>query len=308
MENNLKILVVDDSSEDRETCSRLLSKCLDSNIDLLQCDNGQDALKVCAEEIPDCLLLDYLLPDMDGLEFLSCVTQKGFPNPIIMMTGQGSESIAVEAMKSGAHDYLIKNSFTSEALYSAIVNAIEANKADETKKWKTQALVDPLTKVLNRNAYNLTIEQAIREYQRYQVPTVLVLIDIDNFKAFNDNYGHKTGDTMLHNVAASVTQSIRASDYIFRYGGEEFAVLLNKISLSQAAVVAEKIRLQVKAKYTLYNGKKLNSTISLGISALQENDTEETVFVRADKALYEAKQSGKDRVVVFSENVASPAG
>ena len=298
-QDNIKILIVDDGPEDREVYTRHLKNGFENiNYHIFESETGQEGIQLCKEESPDCILLDYLLPDMDGLEFLSLLREKGYPGAVIMLTGQGSETVAVEAMKGGVQDYLIKNSFSSQDLHNAIVKAVKDNNLDETKRWKTQALVDPLTKVLNRNAYNLTLEQTIRDFRRYKDHTILMVADIDHFKKLNDNYGHKTGDRVLRSVASSLNNSIRASDFVFRYGGEEFVILLKKCSLDQGKKVAEKILGQVEENFSLDKGQKLSVTISLGLTQFKENDSEDSVFQRADQALYKAKTNGRNRVEI----------
>ena len=299
----LKVLIVDDSPEDREVYTRFLKKSFKDDCSIFSSETGQEGIKSCKEENPDCILLDYLLPDMDGLEFLSLLKEKGFSGAVLMLTGQGSETVAVEAMKGGANDYLIKSNFSSEALHNAIIQAVNYNKTDETKKWKTQALIDPLTQVPNRNAYDLTLEQTIRDFDRYRDPTVLMIADIDHFKKLNDNFGHKTGDDVLRSVAVSLNHSIRASDLVFRYGGEEFVILLKKCSMRQAKNVAEKIRRQVEEKFPSIQGQNLSVTISLGVAGFNENDTEDSVFKRADQALYLAKAEGRNQVKIAPNQI-----
>lgn len=297
--DGITILIVDDSPEDREVYTRHLQKGTDGfGHHIFASETGQGGIQLCKDEDPDCILLDYSLPDMDGLDFLSLLKEKGYPGAVIMLTGQGSEKVAVEAMKSGAQDYLVKNNFSSEALNSAIGKAIQNNQQDETKKWKTQALVDPLTGVLSRNAYNLTLEQTMRDFNRYKDPTILMVVDIDHFKNLNDTYGHKAGDGVLRSVAASLNQSIRASDFVFRYGGEEFVILLKKCSLEQSKTVAEKVRRQVEENFSLNKDQKLSVTVSIGLTKFKETDTEDSVFLRADQALYTAKSNGRNRVEI----------
>jgi diguanylate cyclase (GGDEF)-like protein len=298
LSKELKILIVDDSPQDRAAYARQLKQGFPSQYSLLECEIGQEGIQLIKEQDPDCILLDYMLPDMNGLEFLSVLNQKGFLGATIMLTGQGNESVAVKAMKGGAHDYLVKDSFSSAELYDTIINAVNSNQNNETKKWKNQALVDSLTKVLNRNAYDLTLEQMMRDFKRYKDPTVLIVADIDHFKKFNDLYGHKAGDNILQLVATSISDSVRGSDLVFRYGGEEFVVLLKKCSLEMAQKVAEKIRQEVEAVIAKKESQELKVTISLGLASLKENDTEESVFQRADQALYKAKRTGRNQVVV----------
>ena len=295
-QNFLKILIVDDGAEDRVAHLRYLKETFNSKCSFLECETGEEGIQATKNEKPDCILLDYLLPDMDGLDFLSLVSNSGYAGAVIMLTGQGNESVAVKAMKGGASDYLVKSNFSPEVLHNSIMSAVSSVKFDETKKWKTQALVDPLTNTLNRNAYNLAMEQVIRDFKRYKDPTVLIVADIDNFKKINDQHGHLAGDKVIRSIAASINNTLRASDLVFRYGGEEFVLLLKKISLDQARIVAEKIRQQVESHYCIDNEKKLLATISMGVTELKETDTEESIFTRADQLLYQAKSNGRNRV------------
>src|SRR5829696_4499716 len=124
MSSLLRILIVDDSSEDRELYRRLLGQDPERNYEFLETDLGEEGLRLAQEERPDCLLLDYRLPDMDGLEFLGRLQQQR-TLPVIVLTGQGNESVAVQAMKGGAQDYLLKGSISRQELRRAVDNAIE---------------------------------------------------------------------------------------------------------------------------------------------------------------------------------------
>jgi len=297
----LKILTIDDNPEDRELYRRFLRKFFMVNFDVLECGTGQEGLQMLKKVKPDCILLDFMLPDMDGIDFLSSLNTHGFPGSIIMLTGQGSETVAVEALKKGAHDYLIKDKFSAKELSDTILDAVNSNQIDETKKWKTQALVDSLTQVLNRTAYNLNIEQMIRDYQRFKDPTILAIADIDFFKKFNDRYGHKCGDQILRSVASSINGSVRASDIVYRYSGEEFVIILKKTELDRAEKIIENIRMQVVQNFSEQNGGKRNVTISLGLTEFKEDDTEQSVFNRADQALFQAKKNGRNQVKVCQD-------
>ncbi len=294
----LKVLIVEDNPDDCALYLRQLGKEAISNYSFAISETGAEGIKLCLEQNPDCILLDYALPDMDGLQFLSIINDKGYQGAIIMLTGQGNESIAVQAMKGGAHDYIVKENFSKELFFDTVINAINTNQNDETKIWKTRALVDSLTGVLNRTAYSMSLEQTVREFQRYEEPTVLAVVDIDHFKSFNDLYGHKVGDNILRLVATSLSNSIRPSDLVFRYGGEEFVILLKRISMDAAKQVADKMRQNIESLYLLHEGKKLGVTVSLGLTSLQKTDSEETLFKRADQAMYSAKQSGRNCIKI----------
>jgi diguanylate cyclase len=168
--------------------------------------------------------------------------------------------------------------------------------SQQLEQTEARALVDNLTNALNRNAYNFKISQLVREYERFKEVFSLMVIDIDNFKQFNDTYGHKAGDKILHSVSANIQLALRTSDLVFRYGGEEFVVLINKISPENACKLGEKIRSQVENDFFVDQNKKLKVTVSIGITCARDGDDEISLFERADEAMYEAKKFGRNRV------------
>jgi diguanylate cyclase len=161
---------------------------------------------------------------------------------------------------------------------------------------ESKAMIDPLTQVFNRGTYNMEIVQMIKEFKRYKNPAALIIIDIDHFKMFNDDYGHKVGDAVLVLVASVIKGAVRDTDMVFRYGGEEFVVLLDKLDFKNALTVAEKVRAQIESHPLTNKSTVLNITVSIGLSCFKEGDIEASVFERADKALYQGKQNGRNRV------------
>ena len=161
---------------------------------------------------------------------------------------------------------------------------------------ESKAMIDPLTQVFNRGTYNMEIAQMIKEFKRYKNPAALIIIDIDHFKIFNDDYGHKAGDAVLTLVASVIKGAVRDTDMVFRYGGEEFVVLLDNLDLKNALTVAEKVRAQIESHHLTNKANVLNVTVSIGLSCFKEGDIETSIFERADKALYQGKQNGRNRV------------
>ena len=161
---------------------------------------------------------------------------------------------------------------------------------------ESKAMIDPLTQVFNRGTYNMEIAQMIKEFKRYKNPAALIIIDIDHFKIFNDDYGHKVGDAVLALVASVIKGAVRDTDMVFRYGGEEFVVLLDNLDLKNALTVAEKVRAQIESHHLTNKANVLNITVSIGLSCFKEGDIESSIFERADKALYQGKQNGRNRV------------
>jgi diguanylate cyclase len=161
---------------------------------------------------------------------------------------------------------------------------------------ESKAMIDPLTQVFNRGTYNIEIGKMIKRFNRYKDPAALFMIDIDHFKKFNDDYGHKAGDAVLTLVASVIKDAVRDTDLVFRYGGEEFVVLLSKVDFKNAKMVAEKVRAEIESHHLTNKTKVLKVTASIGLSCFKEGDIETTVFERADKALYIGKQNGRNRV------------
>jgi diguanylate cyclase len=158
--------------------------------------------------------------------------------------------------------------------------------------------VDTLTNVYNRSAYEIKISQAIRNFRQFKFSTALFVIDIDFFKRINDEFGHKAGDEVLRSISDTLKSNIRESDFLFRYGGEEFVIIMQKVERANAIKLAEKLRTSVEKDYLVYKEKKLAVTISIGVSFLKEGDEESNLFENADKALYRAKTTGRNRVVI----------
>jgi diguanylate cyclase (GGDEF)-like protein/PAS domain S-box-containing protein len=158
------------------------------------------------------------------------------------------------------------------------------------------ALQDPLTGLGNRRFIEAKLQGALIEFQAHGLPSALVLGDIDHFKQFNDRYGHDVGDQVLKMVAGTLRHSIRATDHVGRWGGEEFIVILSQVQAESVAAVAEKLRALVESSRVACGEEQLNITISLGATLTRAGDTSETLFKRADDLLYRSKATGRNRV------------
>lgn len=158
------------------------------------------------------------------------------------------------------------------------------------------AYTDPLTQANNRASFDHLIQREISLAARYGKSLAILFLDIDHFKAINDNHGHDCGDITLAAVAKAIKKSMRNSDVLFRYGGEEFVVLLSETNLAGAELVAERIRRSIESHTLSYDMSTLKVTASLGVSALRVDDTVDTFVKRADEAMYKAKNNGRNRV------------
>jgi diguanylate cyclase (GGDEF)-like protein len=157
------------------------------------------------------------------------------------------------------------------------------------------AMTDKLTGAYNRQAFDFVINPILKDIQRKKFDMSIILFDIDHFKKVNDEFGHLAGDTTLKNIVKLCTDTIRESDTLCRWGGEEFLILLKECSLEHAYEISEKIRKTIQDNPTIYRGKEIFSTISLGVTLYHPPETEDSLIARVDKLLYQAKQKGRNR-------------
>lgn len=269
----------------------------------------------------DLILMDVVLPGMDGIE--ACRIIKSAPHlrdvPLIMITAQPEEEFLEAAFNAGAMDYITKP-LNKVVLLARIRSTLmlkeemDRRKAREEEllkvtrllekanlKLQQQTSLDGLTGIANRRRFDEFMETEWRRARRNQTPISVIMIDIDVFKAYNDNYGHLAGDDCLRQVAQVLQQgSKRPGDLTARYGGEEFTVVLPETSLPGAAALAEELRAQVEGLKIAHAYSSVSDvvTISLGVATAVPDDSlpAETLLDCADKALYQAKQKGRNRV------------
>jgi len=162
-----------------------------------------------------------------------------------------------------------------------------------------KATHDPLTDLPNRLAYDERFSTELARWKRYKTPLSLLIWDIDLFKKINDDFGHKAGDKTLILIAKLLAHHCRETDFVSRFGGEEFTMLLSDTDTQSALIVANNIRQIIEKSAFNSNGKKISITISCGITQLTENDTAESTFNRADEALYKAKKNGRNQCIIL---------
>ncbi|KTD26112.1 sensory box/GGDEF family protein [Legionella lansingensis] len=304
------LLIVDDNIEDQVAYKRYISKTFQQQLSIQTMEKGELALDFLKTNQVDCILLDYQLPDMTGLDFLRKLKDGDvISTPVIMLTGTGNEKIAIEALKIGAYDYLNKGELKPEILYSAIANAVEKSQLIRKVKAKESeinylAYHDFLTGIPNRAQFETHLKKVFARAQRYCRAFALLLIDLDRFKLINDNYGHETGDSLLKQVARRFQQCLRESDILARLGGDEFAVLADHIEHhEQIAVIAKKLIDALSVPLNI-NGHKIKTSPSIGIAIYRDsNTTISRMLSNADLALYKAKNSGRNTFRCFSEEL-----
>lgn len=312
----LRILIIDDSQEDLATYKRLLMNC-SKEVDYVfsEFETGEEALASLSNNRPDCILLDYNLPALDGLDLLAeLVKQYNKHAPaIIMLTGEGNEGVAVEAMKNGAQDYLVKESITGEGLQRSINNSIEKAELKYLLKLREEelkrvAVTDDLTGLYSRRYIMDHLEKEIYRAKRYDTPFGLALITLDHFKQIKDQYGQLAGDQVLKGFGNLLKKHTRLLDIVGRYGdsdgGEEILVILPNTSLEAAQLVFQRICQKAETlKYTATKEKAFHVTCSIGLTDCDISvKNTDSMIQRAEEALYQAKEQGRNRLCTWSGN------
>ena len=167
---------------------------------------------------------------------------------------------------------------------------------EHLEEQRQKALIDPLTGLPNRAAWSERLEHEIGQWQQHGNSLLLAMLDLDHFKRINDNYGHLAGDKVLKIIANVLRKRLRGSDFIARFGGEEFVLLLPNTPWPVGARIVEALRAAIEACPFHFKGERVTITVSVGLSAFKPGDRSELVIKRADQALYRAKDAGRNRV------------
>ncbi|MBN1653873.1 MAG: diguanylate cyclase [Deltaproteobacteria bacterium] len=300
-----KVLIIDDSENMRASLKKVVEGMKDVD-EVLLADNGLQGYKVLRESSIDLVLCDLNMPGIDGFKFLNLKASNAeFSDiPVIMLTGQGDVSSKVRGLEVGASDYLIKPCDDAELIARVRVH-LKLKELQDQLRMKNAELeeltrTDPLTGVANRRYFVETLSGEYHRSQRYQRPLSFIMLDIDHFKRVNDTYGHQAGDQTLIVVAKTLKRDLRMQDFIARYGGEEFALLLPETKSTDAAVAAERCRKNIEAALVVYKNFRFSITVSMGLASLPNDrvgDVEGLVKL-ADEALYTAKKTGRNRLVL----------
>jgi diguanylate cyclase (GGDEF)-like protein len=282
-----RILVVDD---DRTMRLALVDAFLKENYEVEEASNGMHALNICKRRMPDLVLMDAVMPELDGFDACQMIrdTAQGADIPVLMVTALEDEDSIVRAFSSGATDYIAKP-INFSVMKQRVARLIKANKAE--KDVKKLAYHDPLTGLPNRaqlkQQIRIIVNRASIEKQRFAI----LFLDLDRFKMINDTLGHDAGDLLLKAVADRIRHCVRESDFIARLGGDEFTILLENIeSPDSASNVAEKICRSVGQPF-VFMQQKMFVTTSIGISIFPDDGEDVSALIKhADSAMFRAKE------------------
>jgi two-component system cell cycle response regulator len=306
----LKVLIADDDPEFRQVLAAAVRHLGHS---CAEASDGLEAWKMHQANRADVILSDWKMPTMDGPKLCRKVRDTDPPQSythLILLTGQNDKASFVEGMEAGADEYLTKPLDLDElkvhleatrrvtALHHKLVESNLALRRDGARDFKA-ARTDPLTAVSNRLRLTEDLEALPGRVRRYGHRYCAALCDIDGFKAYNDGFGHLSGDDVLRRVARVMQEQLRDGDSLYRYGGEEFLVILPEQSIAEAATGMDRVRRAVE-KLAIPQALAAGApfvTISMGIAELR-GGLIDSWLRRADAALYLAKSNGRNRLEV----------
>ena len=316
----IMVLLVDDQAIVGEAIRRALMN--EPNIDFHFCSSAEDAMRTAEQTRPTVILQDLVMPGMDGLTLARQYRANPITSdiPIIVLSSKEDPEIKRDAFASGVNDYMVKlpdrieliariryhsrsyiNLLQRDAAYRALR---ESQQQLQQSNFELQRLTntDGLTGIANRRYFDDYLSAEWRRAKREQLQLSMLIIDVDNFKLYNDSYGHVAGDDALKQIARTIESgTMRPADMSARFGGEEFAVILPATDAQGALASAQKICADIESLHLAHAGSVISEwmTVSIGAATLvpQQNEEPIQLIKLADQCLYRAKQAGKNRVV-----------
>lgn len=304
----LNVLYVEDNPSDIKMIRRYFEQLDQFEVQLDSVHTAEKAVNQFANKQYNLLMLDYRLPDEDGIELLKTLKQNEVECATIMLSGKGTEEIAATSIRIGAHDYLPKENLSAETLESSVELVLDVhheeqatgNKIEELKKRSKR---DELTGLYNRRSLQERLQEEINRARRYGTVLCFTLIDLDNFKQVNDNYGHVKGDELLQEAGNILRNNTREADFAARFGGDEFCVISPSTHAEDIISLAERVCEKMKMKLREMLPEVRDLSCSIGITECVVGDfSPETMIRKADKAMYSAKEKGGDCIHVFQSS------
>lgn len=297
-ENNPLVMIVEDNPINSKICQNLLEK---NGYSTAIFFDGESALKFLSTCAPDLILLDIIMPGIDGFQVSEEIKKnpKLKDTPIIFLSAMNDEESIVNGFKKGGVDYITKP-FRPQELLARTKTHVDLKRAKE--KLLIMATTDELTGLYNRRYFIERLNNEFERFKRFQSKFSFLMIDIDLFKNINDNYGHKCGDLVLQKTSEAMRKTLRSYDILARVGGEEFAIILPETDIKSAETIAERLRKRVYENSIQYEDIEIKITISIGVTQSYINDKNiDDIIVRADRALYISKEKGQNSVTVSAE-------
>lgn len=298
----MRILIADDDRLSQQILKRHLTRL---GHEVFALGDGADALEYLSREFPDVAIIDWMMPGLDGPEICRRLRQTSGERYVyvILLTSRDSTVDLIAGLDSGADDYMTKPVNLSELAArlrsGQRILELQQKLIEAREQMRTQATYDALTGLLNRGAIFDMARREMRTANRDGTSLSLLICDVDHFKKLNDTHGHPAGDEALREIASRMSASLRASDWVGRYGGEEFLIVLPRATLPQATEIAERVRRNVCSEPMQIAGAPLSVSVSIGAVVREpEQPTELAELVAlADACLLRAKRQGRNQVI-----------
>lgn len=294
---NPNILIVDDDAAIRKAIHDFVEL---SGFNVFTASSGEEALELLKTDNISVVITDIVMPGIDGLEFTDLI-KKTYDIDVIITTGYRDKYSYEDAITKGASDIIFKPMRLEELLLrlKRVLKERRLRKERTTmlKKLEDLAITDELTQLYNLRQFYKQLNAEIYRYKRYLRPVSLLFLDIDHFKKYNDAYGHLQGDKVLVRLGRIIKSCLRTMDSAYRYGGEEFTVILPETKCEETLIVATRIKnLMETEKFIPVSGNIVKVTISIGITEYRPDERISNFVQRADKAMYIAKQKGRNKI------------
>ena len=306
----MRILIAEDDFTSRAMLAAVLHK---GGHEIVEANNGVEAWQAMQQaDAPKMAIIDWMMPKMDGLELVRRVRGLATDQPpyLIMLTSKGEKADIVAGLDAGANDYLGKPFDAGEL--RARVNVgfrmveMQAALIESREALAYQASRDPLTGMFNRRAILDHLHQQLAQVSRHEYAMAVAICDIDHFKQINDTHGHQTGDDILCGLATILKAILRANDTVGRMGGEEFLIVSTMRAATDCLALFDRIRSQIAATAIATRSGALHITLSIGVASAAAGSTVDSLLERADLALYQAKNGGRNRVALAPYPVVAP--
>ncbi|MDO6557877.1 two-component system response regulator [Paraglaciecola chathamensis] len=303
----MKVLIVDDDVVDRKVVKRTLCASSDSHHDVQEATSAAQGMSLLSSSQFDVILLDYRMPEVDGIEMVSDMRAKPDMGntAIVMISAYDEPSLALDCIEAGAQDFLAKNEITLSKLEKAILYAnkrfeIEQRMHKSYLAVKKMAEKDPLTGLSNRYHFEETLKILIASNKRVASKVALLALDLDNFKHINDTMGHAAGDKVLQQSVKRIRKCLRNNEGFARLGGDEFAIILGNItSGDEISRIANRILDSFNVAFNI-DDKEVHCGVSIGVALCPDDSVNaQTLLKCADIAMYRAKQNGKNGVSFY---------
>lgn len=297
------ILIVDDDLSIRDTMYEFIQL---SGYEAYVAASAEEALGMLSGTPVDVVITDILLPGMDGLELTDQI-KRTWDADVIVMTGYSTEYSYAEAISKGASDFVFKPVRLEELLLRLRRVLKERRLTKERlqmlEELKKLSITDGLTQLYNSRYFYTQLKGEIERFKRYGHKLSLLLLDIDHFKEYNDTHGHLEGDKILVRIGRIIKACLRRMDTAYRYGGEEFTIILPGTPGEEAKTVAERLRAAVAAEdFTGGKNPGPGITISIGVTEYCHEEPVSNFVQRADQAMYQSKQAGRNKVSCIFDN------